>query len=66
MSPLLKIPIVIQNNEQKEKLTQARILPSEISYYYPGFYNGTVVVMKSGSSYLSTLSEEQFDQALHS
>ena len=64
MNPLLKIPIIVVNNEQKEAEKTARILPSEIGYYYPGFYDGTIIVMKSGHSHLTMLSTEQIDGML--
>jgi hypothetical protein len=64
MAPYLLVPIAITNSEAKEKEAEARIQPNDISYHYPGFYNGTVVVTKSGSSYLVLLTPEAFDNLL--
>ena len=64
MKPFLEIPIGIVNAEKEEKSTVARIQPDSIEYYYPGFHSGTVVVMKSGNSMLSTLSNDEFDAGL--
>jgi hypothetical protein len=68
-SPLksfLELPMIIENNEQKAKEVFCRIQPGEIAYYYPGFYTGVIVVMKSGSSYLIDLTVDVFDAALTS
>ena len=64
MLPFLEIEIGIANTEQKEKRVIARILPDQIEYYYPGFYNGTVIVMKSGNSCFISESVEEFDAIL--
>jgi hypothetical protein len=68
MQPFLELPMCIQhedeNKEIQEKDVIVRIQPSEIAYYYPGFYWGVVVVMKSGSSYLLKMELQEFDQAL--
>lgn len=64
MLPFLEIEIGIVNSEKQEKTAIARIQPQEIEYYYPGFYTGTIVVMKSGQSYLAMMNVTQFDNAL--
>jgi hypothetical protein len=64
MLPFLEVPKIITNNEKNEKQVIGRVQPSEIADYYPGFYEGTVVVLKSGSSFFSPLSVEEFDNAL--
>lgn len=64
MLPFLEIDIVIENTEGKKKEVKARIQPNEIEYYYPGFNFGTVVVMKSGQSYLTLESVSNFDNIL--
>lgn len=64
MQPFLKIPIHIQNSEKEHKEIDAFIRPNEIEYFYPGFYEGTVIVMKSGSSMLSRLSPPEFEKVL--
>lgn len=66
MNPFLEIPIGIVNSKQEQKETITRLRPTEIEYYYPGFYEGTVIIMKSGSSMLSTLSFDEVDAAIHS
>lgn len=64
MLPFLEIEIAIVNSDKEEKTITARIQPNEIEYYYPGFYQGTVVVMKSGQSYLTLESVGTFDKML--
>jgi len=64
MLPFLEIPMCIANNEKEEKGVVTRIQPNEIAYYYPGFHWGTVVVMKSGSSFLTVFTSDELDAAL--
>jgi hypothetical protein len=68
MKPFLELPMCIQHKDEKgeehEKDVTVRIQPAEIAYYYPGFYWGVVIVMKSGSSYLLRMELKDFDQAL--
>lgn len=64
MKPFLEVPICIVNTEDKEKKTTAKMQPGEIAYYYPGFNWGTIVVMKSGSSMLVDVTEEEFTAGL--
>jgi len=64
MQTLILLPIGIVNSNQDQKEVITRFNPLEVDYYYPGFYNGTVVVLKSGNSFLTTLSAEQFDSLL--
>lgn len=62
--PFLQLDIVITNTEGGEKTVPARIQPAEIDYYYPGFYQGTIIVTKSRSSYITPLAPAEFDQTL--
>lgn len=64
MQPFLLIPIGIVNSMKAEKQVTARIQPELIEYYYPGFNDGTVIVMKSGNSFLTTFAHDQFDEVL--
>lgn len=64
MKPFLELPVCLANNEQKQKVVTGRVQPEDISYYYPGFYEGTVIVMKAGSSLLTTIGTEELDSAL--
>jgi hypothetical protein len=64
MHPFLEIPIAITNVEKLEKLTTCRMKPGEISYYYPGFHDGTVIVLKSGDCLFTTLTYDQVDAAI--
>jgi hypothetical protein len=59
-----KVEIVIVNSEQNSKTVHARMNLFDISYYYPGFYEGTVVVMKQGNSFLSPLSVDEWDELI--
>jgi hypothetical protein len=65
MQPFLEIPISIANVKGEEKLTTCRMKPGNIDYYYPGFHEGTVIVLKSGQAILSTLTYKEFDDALN-
>lgn len=64
MKPFLKLPKIIINNEDKGFDSVGRIQPDEIADYYTGAYNGTVVVLRSGSSFLCPLTAEQLDEIL--
>ncbi|MDF2189294.1 hypothetical protein [Paraflavitalea sp. CAU 1676] len=64
MQPFLEVPMCLANSEKKEKVVMGKCLPTEIAYYYPGFYNGVVVVTKSGQSFLLALEESQFEAML--
>lgn len=62
--PFLQLAIVVTNNEGESKELAARIQPIEIDYYYPGFHEGTIIVTKSRSSYLTLMTTPEFDQTL--
>lgn len=64
MQPFIKLPVGIANQKEEQKKVIARIQPDQIDYYYPGFYEGTVIVNKSGNSFLTSLSVEQVDSLL--
>lgn len=64
MNSFLIIPQVIINNEEQEKTVNTRIRPDEICNYYPGFYWGTVINLKSRGAILCRLSVEEIDKAL--
>jgi hypothetical protein len=64
MAPYLLVPMPLVNTEKHEKTVQGKIQPNDISYHYPGFYNGVVVVTKSGSSYLLAIEPDAFDNLL--
>jgi hypothetical protein len=64
MNPFLELPIVLMNNEKESKEVIGKIQPSEIEYYYPGFHDGVILVMKSGSSFMTTLTEEELSAGL--
>ena len=64
MNPFLEIPIIITNNEDSQKDTTAKLQPDQIEYFYPGFYMGTAIILKSGNIILSRLDYKEFDSAL--
>jgi hypothetical protein len=64
MSPFLTLPVILVNNEQQVKETQSRIQPNQIEYYYPGFNEGSIIVMKSGSSFMTPIAETEIDNML--
>lgn len=65
MNPLLEIPVILAGKDENtpEQVVIGRISPGEISHYYPGYDFGAIVVMKSGSSFLTTWSAEDLDHA---
>lgn len=66
MNPFLEIPIGIVNIDKEEKITQCRIKPGQIEYYYPGLNNGTCIIMQSGHSIYTPLTFGEIDDALTS
>lgn len=65
MQPFLEIPIGITNTEGADKITECRMKPGNIDYYYPGFHAGTVIVLRSGQAILTTLTFQEVDDALN-
>lgn len=65
MHPYLQIPVCIQNSNQETKVVDARFFPGAVEYYYPGFYEGTVVVMRNGHSFLTPLDIDDFELLLN-
>jgi hypothetical protein len=67
MNPFLEIPVCLRGKaddpDQPEKVVNGRLLPGEIAFHYPGYNWGSVLVLKSGHSILTTLSSEQIDAA---
>lgn len=57
----IDVPIgIVSNDEEKQEQTvTAKVKPEEIAYTYPGFYTGTVVVMKSGVSFFCRLTQDE-------
>ena len=64
MQPFIEIPIGITNVENKSKEVPCRLKPGEIIYYYPGFEDGTVIVLKCGQALFTPLTFSQVDQAI--
>lgn len=64
MSPFLTLPIILVNTENQVKETKGRIQPNQIEYYYPGFNEGSIIVMQSGSSFMTPLTESELDNIL--
>jgi len=64
MQPFILLEIGIVNQDKEEKVVVARVQPENIDYYYPGFFNGTIIVNKSGNSFLTPLSVDQVDKVL--
>jgi hypothetical protein len=65
MNAHLEIPVCLAGGEkEEEKVVTGRILPAEIAFYYPGYHWGSVVILKSGYSVLTTLTPEEIDQAI--
>lgn len=63
MLPFILLPIGIANKND-QKVVTARIQPDQIDYYYPGFNTGTVIVNKSGNSFLTSLEVQEVDSVL--
>lgn len=65
MKPFLEIPVCLQGgHNEDEKVVTARVQPSEIAYHYPGYHWGAVVVFRSGSSLLTSMSSDELDLAI--
>jgi hypothetical protein len=64
MKPYLEIPCAITHNEGKNKEVPLGLIPDRIDYYYPGFHQGTVIVMASGCSMFTLLSSAELFSAL--
>lgn len=67
MNPFLEIPVCLAGKaddpEQPEKIVTGRVLPGEIAFHYPGYHWGSVVVLKSGYTFLTTLESANIDAA---
>lgn len=67
MKPLLEIPVCLAgkpgDDSQPEKEVMGRVLPDEIAFHYPGYHWGSIIVLKSGHSFLTTLDSEAIDTA---
>lgn len=63
-NPFLKVPMTLTNAEGESKEVEKRLRPSEIADYYPGLFEGTVVVQKSGSSFFCPMDTDAFDKLL--
>lgn len=64
MKPFIEIPIIIVNSDNEKKQVLVRQQPEWISYYYPGFHQGTVIVLKCGNSFLTPHTVEEVDAIL--
>ena len=63
-NPFLKVPMVLENIDKEQKEVEKRIRPAEIADYYPGFHEGTIVVLKHGGSFFCPMKIEAFDDLL--
>lgn len=64
MKPFLLLPRYVHNSDDKWIKVRGRVRPDEIADYYQGANNGTVVVLKSGSSFLLDIEIEELDYIL--
>ncbi len=64
MNPFILLPVGIVNSNKEEQTVEARIQPDQIDYYYPGFFEGSVIVNKSGNSFFTKLPVENIDAIL--
>jgi hypothetical protein len=65
--PLLTIPIALPGDESKgnpDKAVDCKINPANIDCYHTGYDWGTIIYMKSGQPFMSTLSMEDLESAL--
>ncbi len=66
MNPFLEIEVCHAGGgpeDLPEKTVVGRILPGEIAMHYPGYHWGAIVVLKSGYTFLTTLSSDELDAA---
>lgn len=65
MMPFIEIPVCLAgSNDLPEKEVTGRLQPSEIANYYPGYHWGTIIIIKSGSSFLTKCDPEEIDTLL--
>lgn len=63
-NPFLKVPMILENMDKEQKEVEKRIRPAEIADYYPGLHEGTIVVLKHGSSFFCPMDTNAFDNVL--
>lgn len=71
--PFMKLPIVLPGDpdlgeleDQKgspDKEVDAYIQVEQVETFYPGYYWGSIIVMKSGTQYMTRLKVEQLETA---
>jgi len=63
-NPFLKMPRVLENPDMKVEQADTRVRPAEIAEYHPDPMGGTVVILKSGSTFLTPLSTTEVDDLM--
>lgn len=72
MLPYLKIPIILagegkldtNGNEEDDRIVQARIYPSHISAYHPGFYWGSFIYLNNGQVLCTKMECEELERKI--
>ena len=72
MLPFLKIPIILAGEgklddkgaEEEDRIVQARIQPSHISAYHPGFYWGSFIYLNNGEVLCSKMECEELERKI--
>jgi hypothetical protein len=66
MNPFLELEVCHAGggkDDLPEKTVMGRILPGEIAMHYPGYHWGAIVVLKSGYTFLTTMTSDDLDAA---
>lgn len=65
--PFMKIPILLLGNPEdpaaEEKEVEAYIQPEAVETFYPAYYFGSMIVMKSGDKHMTRLKTDQLEAA---
>jgi hypothetical protein len=66
MLPFLKMPIVLmpQDEKEAERDVEAHVQPIDVEHFYPGYYWGTIIHMKTGALIVTRMTVEQVAQGL--
>lgn len=65
--PFMKIPVLLPGNPEdqdpQEKEVEAFIQPEQVESFLPGYYFGSIIIMKSGYQYMTRLEASQLEKS---
>lgn len=70
MNPYIIVPVVLLGPQSEchpdegHKVVKARWQPDQIQGYVPGYYEGAMVYMLGGASFMTTLTCEELDKMI--